>query len=337
MSPVLLFGGRSAEHEVSVLSAASVAASLCARGASPYLLGIGKDGELFHFCGEPSRLTPDEWQKQASPVCLRYAGGKPFLLEEEGKAPFTPHTVFSLLHGTYGEDGHWQGLLSLCGVRYIGAGLLSSALCMHKAKAKALASHYGIATPAFFVAENAAIQTLAEIERTLSYPLFVKPIASGSSFGVSRAESTAELRPAIKAALTYGDRALIEEEVDGTELSVGVLEKNGHLLLSPVGEIRVEKGFYDYDTKYKSHASHLVLPALLSHAEEKSIKGKAAFLFRLFECRDFARVDFLRNKKGTVFFGEINTIPGFTKESLFPKLFASIDIDPLSFLLEDRP
>lgn len=337
MSPVLLFGGRSAEHEVSVLSAASVAASLLARGISPYLLGIGKDGKLYRFHGTPEELIPEKWQDKTSPLSLRYEGGKPLVVEEKNGHVFTPDVIFPLLHGTYGEDGHWQGLLSLCGVPYLGAGLLSSALCMHKAKAKALAAHHGIATPIFFVAENAATETLAEIERTLSYPLFVKPLSAGSSFGVSRVENAAALRPAIKAALAYGDRAIVEEEVAGTELSVGVLEKNGQLLLSPVGEIRVEKGFYDYEAKYKSPTSHLVLPALLSSAEEKSVKDKAAFLFRLFECRDFARVDFLRSKKGTVFFGEINTIPGFTKESLFPKLFASIGIDPLSFLLEDRP
>lgn len=335
MSPVLLFGGRSAEHAVSVSSAAFCAASLLARGITPFLLGIGKDGRLLHFPLSPDRLD-ESWETHARPVSLRYEGGKPLTLAVEGGTPFVPERIFSLLHGAYGEDGHWQGLLSLCGTPYVGCGLLSSALCMHKGKAKALASYYGIPTAPFFVAENASTETLAEIERTLSYPLFVKPLSGGSSLGVSRVESAATLRPALRRALSFDGRAIVEEEIAGTELSVGVLEKNGQLLLSPVGELRSERGFFDYEKKYKTHAVSLSIPALLSAREERQVRDMAAFLFRLFECKGLSRVDFFKSKKGAIYFGEINTIPGFTAESLFPALFAHIGIDPLSFLLEEE-
>lgn len=335
MSPVLLFGGRSPEHAVSIASAASVATALLARGNEPFLLGIGRDGRLLHFPLPPDRLGED-WENHATPVSLCYTGGAPLTLSCEGTSPFSPDIVFSLLHGTYGEDGHWQGLLSLCGTPFVGCGLLSSALCMHKAKAKALALHYGVPTAPFFVAENASTETLAEIERTLSYPLFVKPLSGGSSLGVSRVENAAALRPALRLALSFDGHAIVEEEIAGTELSVGVLEKKGQLLLSPVGELRTEHGFFDFHKKYKTHETHLTLPALLSADEERRVRDTAAFLFRLFDCRGLARVDFLRNKKGTVFFSEINTIPGFTADSLFPRLFAHIGIDPLSFLLEDE-
>ncbi|MBO5653133.1 MAG: ATP-grasp domain-containing protein [Clostridia bacterium] len=186
------------------------------------------------------------------------------------------------------------------------------------------------------MAENASTETLAEVLRTLSYPLFVKPLSGGSSLGVSRVESAVTLRSALKTALSYDGRAILEEEIAGSELSVGVLEKKGRLLLSPVGELRSDSGFFDYDKKYKTHTAHFAIPALLSEKEEKQVKDTAAFLFRLFECRGFARIDFLRNKKGAVFFNEVNTIPGFTADSLFPRLFAAIGIDPLSFLLEDE-
>lgn len=335
MKPVLLFGGRSAEHDVSVSSAAFCAAALLARGVTPFLLGIGKDGRLLRFPHPPGELT-GEWESRATPVTLTYEGGVPPTLSGDGFDPFRPETVFSLLHGGYGEDGHWQGLLSLCGIPYVGCGLLSSALCMHKAKAKALASYYGIPTAPFFVAENASTETLAEIERTLSYPLFVKPLSGGSSLGVTRVETAATLRSALRLALSFDGSAIVEEEIAGTELSVGVLEKRGKLLLSPVGELRTEGGFFDYDTKYQTHAAHLAIPALLSASEEKRVKDTAALLFRILECRGLARIDFYKSKKGTIYFGEVNTIPGFTADSLFPRLFAHIGIDPLSFLLEDE-
>ncbi len=335
MKPVLLFGGRSAEHSVSVRSAAFCADALLARGVTPFLLGIGKDGRLLRFPHPPRELGED-WETRAVPVALTYEGGTPPTLSGEGLAPFRPETVFSLLHGGYGEDGHWQGLLSLCGIPFVGCGLLSSALCMHKAKAKALASYYGVPTAPFFVAENASTETLAEIGRALSYPLFVKPLSGGSSLGVTRVETAATLRAALRLALSFDSSAIVEEEIAGTELSVGILEKNGKLLISPVGELRTEGGFFDYDTKYKTHSAHFAIPALLSADEEKRVKDTAALLFRILECRGLARIDFYKSKKGTVYFGEANTIPGFTADSLFPRLFAHIGIDPLSFLLEEE-
>ena len=336
MTPVILFGGQSPEHVVSVASAAHVAHALLARGLSPFLLGIGKTGHLFHYPHPPEELTADTWESRALPLTLTFDGSAPPLLSCEGVPPFRPRKVFSLLHGGQGEDGHWQGLLALTGIPFVGCGLLSSALCMNKAKAKALASYYGVPTAPFFVAENASTETLAEASRLLSYPLFVKPLSGGSSLGVSRVETAATLRHALKEALSFDGRAILEEEVAGSELTVGVLEKNGKLLVSPIGELRVEGGFFDYDKKYKTHSAHLVVPAPLSEREERHIKDLAAFLFRLFECRGLARIDFLRKGKGAIFFNEVNTIPGFTAESLFPRLFAEIGIDPLSFLLEEE-
>ncbi|MBO7171134.1 MAG: D-alanine--D-alanine ligase [Clostridia bacterium] len=335
MTPVILFGGKSPEHAVSVASAAHVANALLQRGQPPLLVGIGKTGRLFYYPHFPASLTADGWEASATPLTVTLDEGGA-LFSAKGLPPFRPEKVFSLLHGGQGEDGHWQGFLSLLSLPFVGSGLLSSALCMNKAKAKALASYYGVPTAPFLVAENASTETLAEVLRTLSYPLFVKPLSGGRSLGVSRVESAVTLRSALKTALSYDGRAILEEEIAGSELSVGVLEKKGRLLLSPVGELRSDSGFFDYDKKYKTHTAHFAIPALLSEKEEKQVKDTAAFLFRLFECRGFARIDFLRNKKGAVFFNEVNTIPGFTADSLFPRLFAAIGIDPLSFLLEDE-
>ena len=333
MTPVILFGGQSPEHAVSVASAAHVASALLGRGLSPFLLGIGKAGRLLHFPHPPKDLTVGDWEERALPLTLTFDGSAPPLFSCHGIPPFRPDKVFSLLHGGHGEDGHWQGRLALTGIHFVGSGLLASALCMNKAKAKALASYYGIPTAPFLVAENASTETLAEASRTLSYPLFVKPLSGGSSLGVSRVENAATLRHALKTALSFDGNAILEEEIAGTELTVGVLEKNGKLLLSPVGELRVESGFFDYEKKYTTHAAHLAIPALLSEKEAKHVKDMAAFLFA---CRGLARIDFLRKGKGAVFFNEVNTIPGFTADSLFPRLFAAIGIDPLSFLLEEE-
>ena len=336
MLPVLLFGGRSAEHSVSVSSAASVAAALLSRGTTPFLLGIGRNGRLLHFPHAPHHLTTEDWEGLSHPASLHYEGGAPLTLSAEGVPPFQPQIILSLLHGKYGEDGCWQGLLTLANTPFVGCGVLSSALCMHKAKAKALAAHHGIPTAPYLVVENPSAESLAEIGRALSYPLFVKPLCGGSSLGVSRVDSAADLRAALRLALSFDEKAIVEEEIAGTELTVGVLEKNGRLLLSPVGELRTEKGFFDYDKKYKTHTTAVSIPALLSSEEERRVRDTASLLFRLMDCRGLARVDFLRSKKGPIYFNEINTIPGFTADSLFPRLFAHIGIDPLSFLLEEE-
>ena len=170
----------------------------------------------------------------------------------------------------------------------------------------------------------------------MGYPLFVKPVTGGSSVGVSRVTCEAELIPAVKRAHKESEEALIEEAVEGSELELAVLERDGTLLLSPPGEIRTQGGFYDYDTKYRTGTAAFALPAPLSLWETAYVKQLAATVFRVLGCRDLARVDFLRRHDGKIFFNEINTLPGFTEESLFPRLFALIDIDPLVFLTEGR-
>ena len=332
MNIVLLFGGRGAEHEVSVHSAAHVFSRLCSRGHTVFPLGVSRRGALLR--PKDNAVSP-AWEADACPVTLQTAGNA-LTLQGESFAPFVPDLVFSVLHGKDGEDGAWQGLLTLTRTPFVGAGICASALGMNKRLSKLLAEGAGVPTVPYVTAQGYSGALKARISQRLSYPLFVKPVSGGSSVGASLVTHEAALKDAVLLALSEDDEALIEEAVVGSELSVGVLERDGALLLSPPAEIRTEGGFYDYDAKYKQKRATLRLPAPLSLWETAFVKQLAATVFRTLGCRDMARVDFLRRADGKIFFNEINTLPGFTESSLLPRLFAEIGVDVLTFLTEGR-
>lgn len=326
MKIALLFGGRGAERAVSLLSATAVYPRLVDLGHHVFAVGIDPSGALFHPSGAPAPCG-----KTLSLILC----GDALLFEGEGES-FTPDLVFSLVHGTDGEDGAWQGALTLCRTPFIGAPVTASAIAIHKRITKELAASRGIPVVPYLSAKSADATVLARVACTLSYPLFVKPATGGSSVGVSRVETEEGLLPALEHALLHSDEALIEEAVDGSEIEVAILERNGVLLLSPPGEIRTKDHFYDYNTKYLEKTAEYFLPATLSLWETAYVKQLAASVFRLIGCRDLARVDFLRRKDGKIYLNEINTLPGFTEDSLFPRLFSLIGIDPLLFLTEGR-
>lgn len=334
MKIVLLFGGRGAEHAVSVLSAASVLALLSARAYEVYPVGVSRDGAFLHYRGAHSELCAS-WEAQSAPLSLTFRNGSLFFCER-GEPDFSPELVLSVLHGLDGEDGTLQGLFTFGRIPFVGSPVAASAMTINKRIAKELAAHHGIPTVPFVPVRRLCEQTVARITHRLSFPMFVKPTSSGSSVGVSRVESEEALPAAIALALSEGDEALVEEAVDGSELEIAVLERDGTLLLSPPGEICTAGAFYDYDAKYKEKTAALRLPAPIPLWETAFVKQLAATVFRLFGCRDFARVDFLRRHDGKIFFNEINTLPGFTADSLFPRLFSLIGVDALTFLLEGR-
>ncbi len=334
MKIVLLFGGRGGEYEVSLLSASYVLCTLTARGYTVYPIGIDRTGAFFRYTGDPAVLD-SAWKNESLPVSMILKEGALFFSDASGEV-FSPSLVFSVVHGKDGEDGSWQGLLTLTRTPFVGSGVSASALCMNKRLSKELASLHGIPTVPFLTARAYTDELCARVAYKLRYPLFVKPTSGGSSVGVSRVEKECDLRAAVSLALSEDEEAIIEEAVDGSELEVAVLARDGALLLSPPGEIVTEAGFYDYNTKYSSHTARFHLPAQLSLWEGAYVKQLAAAAFRLFGCRDLARVDFLRRTDGKIFFNEINTLPGFTAESLFHRLFGLIGVDPLTFLVEGR-
>ena len=334
MNIVLLFGGRGAEHAVSVKSAACVLRVMRKRAYTCFPIGVNKAGGFFLFRGTPDELT-DTWEAHALPVCAVLRGGRLSFVPPDG-TPIRPDLVFSVLHGKDGEDGTMQGLFTLTNTPFVGSGVGASALCMNKRLCKELALYHGIPTPAFVRVKRLCEETVTRITERLSFPVFVKPTSSGSSVGVSRVANEEALADAILLALAESEEAIVEEAVEGSELEVAVLEKDGTLLLSPPGEIRTQDGFYDYNAKYKEKKALVTLPAPIPLWETALVKQLAATLFRLFGCRDLARVDFLRRADGKIFFNEINTLPGFTEDSLFARLFSLIGVDVITFLTEGR-
>lgn len=313
----LIFGGRSGEHEVSVLSARSVMAALDPARWEAVPIGISREGGW---------LTPAETRAHlgAGATCL--TGGKPTLASTDALAALAACEVaFPLVHGTYGEDGTLQGFLEIVGKPYAGAGVAASAIGMDKALMKALFTEAGIPVPHYGVVRaweldefEAAAQTY--VEREIGYPCFVKPANGGSSVGITRVRSREDLADAFVAAFVYDDKAIIESEVSGIEVECSVLG-NEHPEASIVGEVTPDREFYDYDSKYSSESkTELHIPARVVEATVQEVRDLALRMYRVMGCEGYARVDFFVTAKGVVA-NEVNTIPGFTSISMYPKLW----------------
>ena len=260
-----------------------------------------------------------------------HASGRPVGLQlpsgtlQAGDDEIAFDVVFPVLHGPFGEDGTIQGVFEIAGIPYVGCGVLSSALAMDKDNAKRVIEAAGIATTPWMIVRSGDFfdpgATIEGIVDRLGLPLFVKPAELGSSVGVSRATTEAELKDGILEALDYGDKVVVEEAISGREIEVAVLE--GPRISVP-GEIVIKQQWYDYDAKYNDESSEFVAPADLSESETAQVRAMAAAAFEALECRGLARVDFLFERGGRGFLlNELNTMPGFTPISGFPKMWAA--------------
>jgi D-alanine-D-alanine ligase len=344
---IILFGGRSAEHEVSILSARNVFLALDREKFEPLLIGIDKAGRwrvepestLLEAKGDPRHLRliaagaevpvpvrPEELVERAAGSTALEAGGPP----SEGPLSILRRddVVFPVLHGTYGEDGTVQGLFELADVAYVGPGPLGSAIGMDKDVAKRLLAQAGIPVVPWQLVTAAALRRegdalLARVEK-LGFPLFVKPANAGSSVGVTKVNDRAALRPALAAALDYDSKALCEAGVDAREIEVAVLG-NDEPEASLPGEIVVthSDGFYSYEAKYVDpNGSHVRVPADIPSATIDRVRALAVETFKALELAGLARVDFfLDRKSGALYVNEVNTIPGFTAISMYPKMW----------------
>lgn len=325
------FGGRGTEHDVSRASAAALLPRLLARGLELFPVYVHRDGSLYRLL-DPSVLAHGDPLSACVPVAVIYGGGTLSLESGDGTA-FVPELCLSVLHGTYGEDGAWQGLFTLSGIPFVGSGVAASALSMNKVLAKELALSIGIPTARYLSVRDASDTSLSLVEARLPYPVFVKPVSGGSSLGASRAEDKETLRGALEAALSYDEEALVEEFIEGRELSVALLEREGELIASPVGMI-LTKGVFDYHEKYESQDAHLAVPAPIDAQTALLAQHYARRIFRRLGCRHLARVDLFYTERG-ILFNEINTLPGFTDASLYTALFSCAGIDALSLLLSE--
>lgn len=348
----ILFGGRSGEHEVSLLSAASVLQAIDRTKFDVVPIGITKEGRWLgaadaHGLLEGGALAVETARKlragdpEATPGAKLLQEGMPTLLAPmpgpqgpEGKAI---DVVFPVLHGTFGEDGTIQGLFELAGIAYVGSGVLGSSAGMDKDVMKRLFAQARLPIVRHVTVlrtewEKQPRKTIAAIEKALKYPVFVKPANLGSSVGISKAHNRKELRPALNEAAKYDRKLVVEAGVGGAkkkarELEVAVLG-NDDPKASVVGEIIPGKEFYDYEAKYLSEGSVPVIPAKLTAAESKQIRAMAVEAFRACDLAGLARVDFLMEPDGKrrIYLNEVNTLPGFTQISMYPKLWEATGI-----------
>jgi D-alanine-D-alanine ligase len=347
----ILFGGRSGEHEVSLLSAASILKAIDRRKFEVLPIGITKSGQWL-IADAAQRLlegTPE-------PTVLEPGVTSAAVTTPEAEETH-PHSalggqsldvVFPVLHGTFGEDGTIQGLFELAGIAYVGSGVLGSAAGMDKDVMKRLFAHAKLPLVKHVTIlrsewEKSPRKTIAQIEAALKYPVFVKPANLGSSVGISKAHDHKELAPALRLAAKYDRKLVIEQGVGGKkskarEFEVAVLG-NDDPKASVVGEIVPGKEFYDYEAKYLSEGSVPVIPAKLSAKETKQIREMAVEAFKACDLSGLARVDFLMEPEGNrrVYLNEVNTMPGFTQISMYPKLWEASGIkyrDLITLLIE---
>jgi D-alanine-D-alanine ligase len=336
----VLFGGRSGEHEVSLISADSVIKALDPAKYEVVPIGISREGR---WClgREALKLLPQVLD-QGTPVIpsVDPHGPKLVPLKPAGNllAPPQIDVIFPVLHGTFGEDGTIQGLLELAGIPYVGAGVLGSAVGMDKDVMKRLFRDAGLPVVEWVVVlRNEWKQSPARfrklIETKLGYPLFVKPANLGSSVGISKVHNRRELGPAIDLAARYDRKVIVEIGLDAREIECSVLG-NDQPKASVPGEIVPVNEFYDYEAKYVKEGSELLIPAKLSPSETRCVRDLAIRAFRAVDCAGMARVDFLLDRpSGKLFVNELNTIPGFTPISMYPKLWEASGV-PYPALLD---
>jgi D-alanine-D-alanine ligase len=326
---VVLFGGRSAEHEVSCVTAAHVMRALDPDRYDVVPVGITPEGRWVVDAGLVARAGARDLPERCA------ASGEEVVPTEVVAGPGV--VVFPLLHGPFGEDGTLQGLLEMAGVPYVGSGVLGSALAMDKAMAKAVLAHAGLPQARFLARRHDQVGPAAglarDVERHLGWPVFVKPANLGSSVGVSKVADPAGLADAVEVALGYDDWVVIEEAVCGREIEVAVLG-NERPEASVPGEVVPGHEFYDYADKYLDDAASYHVPAPLAPEAAAEVRALAVRAYEALRCEGMARVDFFYEEGGRGFLvNEANTIPGFTPISMYPKLWQASGV-PYARLLD---
>lgn len=324
----IIFGGRSGEHEVSVVSARSIMKAIDKSQYEVVPLGITKKG-VWLSSRETKRLIAGESKE----VVKGDNGDKglPSNVRTLAAALRGIDVAFPVVHGTFGEDGTLQGLLEMLDIPYVGAGVLGSAIGMDKALMKTVFLQQGLPTPdfVFFLRSFWEVhpdEAIKAVESKLSYPCFVKPANCGSSLGISKVKSSEELKRALDNAALWDRRLLVEQAINAREIECSVLG-NDEPIASELGEIVPANDFYDYAAKYISNNSKLIIPAQLPLDKAKEIRELAIRAFLAIDCAGMGRVDFLVDKETlTVYISEINTIPGFTSISMYPKLWEASGI-----------
>ena len=318
----IICGGKSSEHEISCVSAGGVLSAIDTNEFEIVLIGITKGGKwlllptdtTFAIINGALPQVPESGVEVVITNTSLQAGGKDLAID----------VVFPVLHGPYGEDGTLQGLLEMINLRYVGSGVLASAVSMDKSFAKPIFAAAGLKVAPGIVVTSANFSLPAN----LTYPLFVKPARSGSSRGTTKVKDEGQLKSAVAFALEFDTKVLIESAVNGREIECAVLQSNGQTIASPVGQIVIDSKyeFYDFTAKYLDNSMQLVFPTDLPAGVEVKIQESAINAFNAAGCEGLARVDFFYSNDGQIIINEINTMPGFTPLSVYPKLMQKYGI-----------
>jgi D-alanine-D-alanine ligase len=336
----IIFGGRSGEHDVSLMSARSVMDALDKTKYDVVPIGIQRDGQWISGGDAWQALTDGEGESQAAALLAGAPTAALMQIDDASRLSQAAEldVVFPVLHGTYGEDGTVQGLLELANVPYIGAGVVGSAVGMDKAVFKHVMQSAGLPVlPWQLVLRSAWLRdpdaVVARLEETLAYPMFAKPANLGSSVGISKCDDRAALVVGLTEAARFDRRIVVEQGINARELEVAVLG-NDAPEASVVGEIRPKRAFYDYTAKYISDDSDLLIPAPLAPEQAATVRQLAVAAYQTIDSAGLSRVDFLLDRDdGALYINEVNTIPGFTRISMYPKLWEASGV-PYAALLD---
>lgn len=320
----VIFGGCSPEYGVSLQSASAVIQAMNQNEYQLVLIGISKKGNWYHFRGEMKQIAEDTWcnQKDCLPAAIipNRDSAEIVVFHSHCNEKIHIDAAFPILHGKNGEDGTVQGYIELAGIPLIGCGTLASALCMDKIRAHKLVEAAGISVPSGCVIDQTNMMSSIENQAdVLGYPLFVKPVHAGSSFGITKVSIPEDLSEAIKLAFQYDHQVILEAAIDGFEVGCAIMG-NHELTIGEVDEIELSKGFFDFTEKYTLKSSSIHVPARISKQETEEVKQTAEKIYQVLGCRGFARVDMFICSDRKIVFNEVNTIPGFTSHSRFPNM-----------------
>jgi D-alanine-D-alanine ligase len=312
----IICGGKSSEHEISCVSANGILNAIDRNKFEPVLIGITKSGKWlllpddsnFSIVNGALPTVPESGIEVSITSLGLVAGGKQLAID----------VAFPVLHGPYGEDGTIQGLFEMIGIKYVGSGVLASAVSMDKSYAKPIFAAAGLSVAAGIVVTSKNF----ELPSNLTFPLFVKPARSGSSRGTTKVKQKPDLASAVEHALSFDTKVIIEQAVVGKEIECAVLQADGKITASELGQISISSKFefYDFQAKYLDNSMELIVPAELPAGVQSKIQQAAITAFNAAGCEGLARVDFFYSTQGEIIINEINTMPGFTPTSVYPKL-----------------
>lgn len=327
----IVFGGRSAEHEVSVNSAFNIYNAVDKSLFETILLGVSKEGTWYYFQDgdvfkKHKAITDDEMSSNHAVSLLSYQG-KAYILVLKNNEKIQIDCAFPIIHGTNGEDGSLQGYFKILNIPFVGCGVLSSSVGMDKEYMKRLLTDAKIPNSEYLVINKDHVPSYSDVVKKIGTPFFIKPANAGSSVGVHKVKSEIDYQKKLNDSLLYDHKVIAEEFIEGRELECSVMGLNQHPKASLPGELILHHEFYSYEAKYiDAQGAELVIPAKISDEKTKELQKLALKTYTTLGCDGFTRVDFFMKKDGTLFVNEINTLPGFTKISMYPKMWQASGI-----------